>query len=325
MYEFKIVPDEAGQRFDKYLHKLLPKAPSSFFYKMLRKKNIVLNGKKSEGREILKEGDMVSLFLSAETFQNFQKERKEQPQYLKAYEQLKHMEIIYENPHMLLVNKPAGVLTQKAEDTDISVNEWLIGYLLQKGCITETSLQTYHPSVCNRLDRNTSGIVICAKSLKGSQQLGYLIKERKIRKFYRLFVKGSVREEKTMEGSLRKDGLTNKVTISSTGDKEASYIKTRYYPIRELYDMTYVEAELITGKPHQIRAHMASAGHPLLMDFKYGDRAWNEKYRARWNAPGQLLHAYRLEFPKGEEILLNDGPVFTAGEPPLFLEILKGD
>lgn len=325
MYQFEIMSNEAGQRFDKYLHKLLPKAPSSFFHKMLRKKNIVLNGRKSEGKEILLEGDMVSLFLSEETFQNFQGEKKKKEEYLKAYGKLKQIEVLYENDHMILVNKPVGVLTQKAKDTDISVNEWLIGYLLQKGAITEASLQTYRPSVCNRLDRNTSGIVICAKSLKGSQRLGYLIKERKIRKFYRLFVKGSIKQEKTIEGSLHKDELTNKVTVSPMSDKESSYIKTRYYPLKEIYDMTYLEAELITGRTHQIRAHMASIGHPLLMDPKYGDSTWNEQYKHKWSTAGQLLHAYRLEFPKKEEILEGDRPVFIAKEPALFLEILKGD
>lgn len=325
MYQFEIAPNEAGQRFDKYLHKLLPKAPSSFLYKMLRKKNIVLNGRKSEGKEILLEGDNISLFLSEETFRNFQGEKKKTEEYLDAYRRLKQIEVLYENEHMVLVNKPAGILTQKAKDTDVSVNEWLMGYLLRKEAITEASLQTYRPSVCNRLDRNTSGIVICAKSLKGSQRLGHLIKERKIRKFYRLFVKGSIRQAKTIEGYLYKDELTNKVTVSAVPDKESSYIKTGYYPLKEVHDMTYVEVELITGKTHQIRAHMASIGHPLLMDPKYGDRTWNEQYKNRWKTSGQLLHAYRLEFPETEEILEGDEHIFIAKEPELFLKILNGD
>lgn len=324
MYQFEITSNEAGQRLDKYLHKLLPKAPSSFFCKMLRKKNIVRNGRKSEGKEMLLKGDKVSLFLSEETFLNFQGEKKREQGYLSAYEKLGDLQILYENKHMALVNKPAGILTQKAKDTDISVNEWLIGYLLQKEDITEASLQTYRPSVCNRLDRNTSGIVICAKSLFGSQKLGFLIKERKIRKFYRLFVKGSIRQEKVLEGYLCKDEITNKVTVSSAPVRGASYIKTRYYPLKEIYDMTYLEVELITGKTHQIRAHMASVGHPILLDSKYGDRTWNAGYKDKWNAQGQLLHAYRIEFPENEELLCGTGHIFTAKEPGLFEEILKG-
>lgn len=323
MYQFEITSNEAGQRFDKYLHKLLPKAPSSFFYKMLRKKNIVLNGKKAEGKEKLLAGDKVSLFLSKETFENFSKEEKDSNEYLSAYRNLKGPEIIYENEHMVLINKPAGILTQKANDTDFSVNEWLIGYLLDKGEITESSLHTYKPSVCNRLDRNTSGLVICAKSLKGSQDLSLLIKKRKIRKFYRLFVKGHIEKEKTIEGYLSKDESANKVSISQIQTENASYIKTRYYPLKQLSDMTYLEVELITGKTHQIRAHMALEGHPLLMDPKYGDKAFNAKYKNKLKVQGQLLHAYRLEFPADEELLKGEEHIFTAKEPDAFLTILK--
>lgn len=322
MYQFEINHNEAGQRFDKYLHKLLPKAPSSFFYKMLRKKNIVLNGRKSEGKEKLTEGDKVSLFLSEETFENFKGEEKRETEYLNAYRELKGLEIIFENEHMILVNKPAGILTQKAGDTDVSVNEWLIGYLLHKQKITEESLHTYRPSVCNRLDRNTSGLVICAKSLQGSQRLAFLIRERRVRKFYRLFVKGRIDKEACVEGYLLKDELTNKVTISQIPVKDAVYIKTRYYPLKKLSDMTYLEVELITGKTHQIRAHMASVGHPLLMDYKYGDRVFNGRYKEMLKVEGQLLHAYRLEFPEQEDIC-GESHTFIAKEPDVFLQLLN--
>lgn len=367
MLQFDIKPNEAGQRFDKYLHKLLPGAPSSFFYKMLRKKNIVLNGKKAEGKEKLSEGDKVSLFLSEETFQKFQKEehraQKEQ-EALRAYKELKGIEVIYENPHMLLASKPAGLLAQKAKDTDISLNEWLIGYLLNKGKMRAETLSTYRPSVCNRLDRNTSGLVICAKSLYGSQELSRLMKEGAIRKFYRLFVKGRIAEEGKIEGYLTKDTLTNIVSISKEPLPDASYIQTRYYPIQSTQKLTYLEAELITGKTHQIRAHMASIGHPVLMDDKYGDKAFNAEYQISFSAEGggelaqtspslfaandrelaqaspslftassgkftrqklktgrQLLHAYRLEFPENEPVLMGDKPVFIAPEPKIFKKL----
>ena len=213
MYQFEINKNEAGQRFDKYLHKLLPKAPSSFFYKMLRKKNIVLNGKKAEGKEKLVVGDKVFLFLSEETFMGFGEEIKNHSIYKEAYQKLKGVQIVYESEHMLLLNKPSGILTQKAKDKDLSLNEWLIGYLLEKKVISEATLSTYRPSVCNRLDRNTSGLVICACSLAGSQELGRLIAEREVKKFYRLFVKGRIEKEALIEGYLRKEERTNKVKI----------------------------------------------------------------------------------------------------------------
>lgn len=324
MYQFEINSNEAGQRFDKYLHKLLPDAPASFFYKMLRKKNIVLNGKKAEGREKLEQGDTVSLFLSEETFLHFQGEKKSESEYLKAYKELQGITVVFENRHMLLLNKPAGILSQKAKNTDLSVNEWLIGYLLDKNEITEDTLHTYRPSVCNRLDRNTSGLVICAKTLMASQRLSMLIRERKIRKFYRLFVKGSVEKEESIEGFLSKNKLTNTVSISKVPFPDSSYIKTNYYPLKKLSELTYLEVELITGKTHQIRAHMASIEHPLFMDYKYGDKRFNDKYKDRITVQGQLLHAYRLEFPSNEPLLEGMEHIFIAAEPDVFKKLLQG-
>ena len=322
MYQFTINSNEAGQRFDKYLHKLLPKAPASFFYKMLRKKNIVLNGKKAEGREKLSIGDEISLFLSEETFLSFQDSSQKENEFIKAYQTLKDIQIVFENQNMLIVNKPSGILTQKSRDSDLSLNEWLIGYLLFSNAITRESLRTFKPSVCNRLDRNTSGLVLCSKTLKGSQRLSMLIRERKVHKFYRLFVKGSVEKEELLKGYLVKNELTNKVIISETPIEQGAYIKTRFYPVQKLSDMTYLEVELITGKTHQIRAHMASVGHPILMDYKSGDHKFNEKYKDRFPAQGQLLHAYRLEFSKEESLLEGAGPVFIAEEPSVFQKLL---
>lgn len=326
MYQFQIKENEAGQRFDKYLHKLLPKAPSSFFYKMLRKKNIVLNGKKAEGKEKLCPGDLVSLFLAEETFIGFQQGNEGLlSTYEQAYKQLKEIQVLYENKHVLLVNKPAGILSQKAKPEDLSLNEWMIGYLLHKKEVTAGSLATFKPSICNRLDRNTSGIVICAKSLSGSQEMNRIIAERKIRKFYRLLVKGIISEERVIEGCLWKDEVKNKVFISkeASGEK-GSYIQTRYYPVQVLSEMTLLEVELITGKTHQIRGHMAGEGHPLLGDYKYGDKVFNQKYRDRYGISSQLLHAYRLEFPVLSEAFhdLSEKTVIAA-EPELFQKIIK--
>ena len=319
MYLFEINKNEAGQRFDKYLHKLLPKAPSSFFYKMLRKKNIVLNGKKAEGKEKLVVGDKVSLFLSEETFMGFGEEIKNHSIYKEAYQKLKGVQIVYESEHMLLLNKPSGILTQKAKDKDLSLNEWLIGYLLEKKVISEATLSTYRPSVCNRLDRNTSGLVICACSLAGSQELGRLIAEREVKKFYRLFVKGRIEKEALIEGYLRKEERTNKVKICEHKlSAEDSYIKTRYYPLKQLEDRTYLEVELMTGKTHQSRAHMASIEHPLIGDYKYGDPVFNDRYKKNYKVNTQLLHAYRLEFPKNPLLFPEGAKSFTAEEPKIF-------
>lgn len=306
MYQLEVRENEAGQRLDKFLHKFMPLAPSSFFYKMLRKKNITLNGKKAEGSEKLSVGDRLSFYLSKETMKSFQKEdaiRNESVhnEYEEAFKFLKGILVIYEDENVIIMNKPAGILSQKAGPEDLSLNEWMIGYLLANKCIDEKQLSTFKPSICNRLDRNTIGLVIGSKSLAGSQKMNELISSRKIRKFYRMLVKGHVQREETLEGYLLKDQKSNKVRlIKNVTDEKAAYIKTRYYPVKRFSDRTLVEAELITGKPHQIRIHLASTGHPLLGDYKYGDRIFNDKYKRQFHINSQLLYACRLELPKME-------------------------
>lgn len=299
MQQIEIRKNEAGQRLDKFLHKFMPLAPTSFFYKMLRKKNITLNNKRAEGSEKLMIGDKLSLYLSDETIQNFKKETHTFDEYEKAFHVLKNIEIVYEDEHVILMNKPAGVLSQKAGASDLSLNEWMIGYLLAQKHLGEKELLTFKPSICNRLDRNTMGLVIGAKSLEGSQKMSQLIKEHKIRKFYRMLVMGKVEKEETLEGFLIKDQESNKVRLTTKESKDKSaYIKTRYYPLQVFSDKTLVEAELITGKPHQIRIHLSSTGHPLLGDYKYGNRQWNDKYKKFFSVNSQLLYANRLEFPE---------------------------
>ena len=299
---------EAGQRLDKFLHKYMPEATTSFFYKMLRKKNITLNGKKAEGKEMLKEGDTVSFFFSDETFTKFRGAATmdmNTSEYEKAFRVIKGIKVVYEDEDALIANKPAGVLSQKAKPTDVSLNEWLIGYLLQNKKISAKELATFKPSICNRLDRNTSGLVLCGKSLKGSQHLTKLIRERDVKKFYRTIVSGEMKKGALVEGYLLKDEKTNKVTVYPSGagnvPKDAEPIKTAYKPLETIDNYTVVEVELITGKTHQIRAHLASIGHPIIGDAKYGNFNINKEVDRKIGLKWQLLHAYRLEFPKLEE------------------------
>ena len=185
MRQIEITDGEAGQRLDKFLRKYMKDAPGGFLYKMLRKKNITLNSKKADGSERLAAGDLVRLFLSEEALAVFgagdaggrlsEKDKKQAEEGRAAYQLFGKLQILYEDRHVLLVDKPAGILSQKADNRQLSLNEWLTGYLLETGKITEQSLQTFHPSVCNRLDRNTSGIVICGKSLYGSQEMSRII------------------------------------------------------------------------------------------------------------------------------------------------------
>lgn len=345
MLQKEITARDAGQRFDKYLHKLLPEAGNGFLYKMLRKKNITLNGQKADGSEKVSEGDSVEIFFSDETLEKFMgKNRFTQiingtsssemqqnlfhNEYSEAYRTFSDIGIIYENDHILLADKPSGVLSQKGGAKDLSLNEWLVGYLLSTGKIMPKELDVFKPSVCNRLDRNTSGIVMCSKSVQGAQLLGNLLKSRELHKYYQLYVKGILKEEGLIEGYLVKDGKRNKVCVVPAGGAHpaagCAYIRTAYKPLRIERDKTLLEAELITGKSHQIRAHMASIGHPVLGDEKYGDREWNALYREKYRIDSQLLHACKVVFPPLEAPFEDiSGRTFTAKLPPVFTQLME--
>ena len=315
MKEFIIKQNEANQRFDKYLKKLLPNATGGFIYKMLRKKNITCNEAKATGNEILSQGDKIKIFLSDETFEKFSKD----PKALKGeYEALKKLtlsglKVIYEDEDILVVDKPANMLSQKAEPKDISANERILGYLIQKGELDFDTFLTFRPSICNRLDRNTTGLLLAGKSLKGLQTLSEDLKNRDMKKFYRAVVCGKIEEKAYLKGYLWKDPSKNQVLILEEQTKEeASYIETSYEVIKSTEDYSILEIHLITGKTHQIRAHLASIGHPIIGDLKYGRKDMNEKYKKLYQVNHQLLHAYRVEFPEGLILTAPEPMEFTA-------------
>lgn len=321
MEQITVSRNEAGQRLDKLLAKFLREAPKSFLYKMMRKKNITLNGKKVQGNEMLAEGDEIRLFFSEETIQKF---RGEAPK-LAAVPKTK-LAVVYEDEHIILINKPAGMLSQKAEPKDVSLVEYLISYLIENGSITEKELISFRPAVCNRLDRNTSGLVIAGKSLAGLQTMSSMLKERSVRKYYRCIVKGSMQGSQHLKGYLVKDTRTNKVRIEQTkgSDPEAKPIETEYQVLASAGGLTLLEVHLITGRSHQIRAHLASIGHPILGDMKYGDNSWNETYRRSHKVTHQLLHAYRLELPQIEGTLSYlSGKTFTAPMPAIYQKLVQ--
>lgn len=332
--------NQAGQRLDKFLHKYLPNAGSGFLYKMLRKKNITLNGRKAAGSELLKEGDFVCCFFSEETFGKLagRTPAKSAPgtdgpgtdtsEYEKAYGLLGGIQVVYEDDSFLFLNKPAGTLTQKAKPEDYSLNEWMIGYLLRENPSLANDLATFRPSVCNRLDRNTSGIVLCGKTLGGLQFLSLCIKERRIRKLYHTICAGELKKADRVQGYLEKDEKSNRVRISmgrEPGPRQ-SYIETGYTPLSVSHGCTYLEVELVTGKTHQIRAQLAGIGHPLLGDFKYGEDKTNRRLKQEYGLTHQLLHASRVVFPEtgsgvGSSL---SGREFTAPEPELFARVRAG-
>lgn len=322
MRELSIGGNEAGQRLDKFLQKYMANAPKSFFYKMLRKKNITVNKKKCDGSEKLVEGDKVQLFLSEETIEGFRKQVEAKKPAIKAVS----LDILYEDKHVLLVNKPQGMLSQKADKGDLSLNEYLIAHMMKKHEIDEESLRSFRPSVCNRLDRNTSGIVTAGKTLQGLQGLSELLRNRTVDKYYVCLVKGRIAKPSTIHGWLLKNEADNKVSISQTEMPGSEEIHTGYEPLGFGYNTTLLLVKLITGKSHQIRAHLASIGHPVIGDVKYGDKALNEDFRSRYKIRYQLLHSWKMVFPKLTGSLSGlSMQTIEAPMPHNFEQVLKGE
>lgn len=342
MKEYIVGKNEAGKRLDKLLLKVLNQAPSSFVYKMLRKKNIKLNEKKADGNELLTEGDRIQIYLSDETFAKFHADTAaygDGGSYALSYDQteqqkrreLKSSDILYMDADVMIMNKPAGVLSQKAAPEDDSINEQMIRYLLAHGKLTREQLETFTPSVCNRLDRNTSGIVMAGISLSGSQELSRMLKSRSLNKYYLALVAGRIETAGMHTAYLKKDERTNTVVVSRDQFKrediqnvqssqgvrvkwtdresnasenaiqsvhEGQRIVTEYRPLYTNQNYTLLEVHLITGKTHQIRAHLAYLDHPIIGDAKYGKKQLNQEFRQSFGIQNQCLHAWRVEFPE---------------------------
>ncbi|MCI8509651.1 MAG: RluA family pseudouridine synthase [Lachnospiraceae bacterium] len=354
MQEIRISEANAGQRLNKFLGKYLDDAPQSFLYRMLRKKNIKWNNKKAAGNEILNTGDTIQVYMTDETIAKFRKDKmipvfdaKRQEDALhnpdnrqsvtvckdispvREWEALKGIEIIYEDKDILILNKPAGLLSQKAEAGDYSLNEQIVDYYGTKPWADSL----FTPSVCNRLDRNTSGIILAGMSLKGSRTLSHMLKERTLDKYYLTIVSGNIASPSTIKGFLVKKASHNQVLIyksiedaGKNKEERPAYIETMYEPLAhgEFRDMefTLLKVKLITGKTHQIRAHLQAVGHPVIGDGKYGLKSVNALLKREFGLRYQLLHASEITFPCQEELSGTlSGRKFYADLPEKFCEI----
>jgi 23S rRNA pseudouridine955/2504/2580 synthase len=305
MRNLRVDKNNAGQRLDKYLMKYMNKAPSSFIYKMLRKKNIKLNSARAEGKELLCEGDEITLYLAEETIDGFCEAVE-----LKSY--TAKPDIIYEDENVLIVNKPVGLLSQAEKRGDNNLNDMLLYYLSQKGEYDTSGKGVFKPGIVSRLDRNTSGITLMGKNLAAQQQLSLAFKEHSVKKLYLAVAEGEIKTAGKVDTRQKKlEG--NRVELGGDGDRAV----TLYKPVASLNGNTLLEVTLITGRTHQIRAALASIGHPLLGDVKYGGKRTSEfKFQA--------LHAYSLTFSfVGCVLAYLDGKTFKA-EPKGAMAKIKG-
>jgi 23S rRNA pseudouridine955/2504/2580 synthase len=313
MKEIKITENEAQQRLDRFLRKYLPDFSLGDIYKLFRNKRVKVNNKREKENYMLQLDDMLQLYIS-EPVQTEQRE---------AVAAAKPIEIVYEDENLLLVNKPFGLLTHPDSpgDSDTLIDRALYYISKQEGY---TSSPTFTPSVCNRLDRNTGGIVIVAKTYKALKSTNKLIRERGLQKLYLCVVKGIIKEAGEVENFLLKDEASNKVEILEEHEEGAKGVHTKFRPLGNNGEYTLMEVELITGRPHQIRAHFASIGHPIVGDVKYGDKNINKMFFDKFKLKHQFLFAYKLVFKVEEEGLQYlKGRSFTSELPASFERITQ--
>ena len=285
MKSFTINQNDAGQRISKFVEKTVPALPNNLLYKYFRLKRIKLNKKRCQPQDKLQAGDLVELYINDEFFG----EGRQDLAFLKVPSSLN---IIYEDENIMLVDKKPGLVVHEDDDNtpDTLINR-ILHYLYEKGEYDPEQENSFVPALCNRIDRNTGGIVIAAKNAEALRILNQKIKDREIDKRYLCIVHGTPRPASgRLEGQLFKDAKENRVYITKTPQKGSKTCITFYKTLQSRNGLSLVECELVTGRTHQIRAQMAAAGWPLLGDGKYG------KLDKRYDRKFQALYSYKLTF-----------------------------
>lgn len=284
MTSYEIDINDAGMRLDRYVRKLFPKAKASLLYKSIRKKNITVNGKKAKEEDVLEIGDKVEVYFSDDTISKFSKT----PRRIAGH----FPKVVAESDDFIVMEKPVGILSHgTGKKFERNMVDDMLTYLIHEKSYNPRLENTFIPSICNRLDRNTSGLILGAKTAEGLRDANQWIRERKLKKYYLTIVEGRFESERTVENRLEKEEDKNRMVEGDDG----KFAKGIYRPLDFKNGFTLVEAELVTGRTHQIRQQLASIGHPIVGDQKYG-----KKSRRFPELHHQLLHAYRLVFPPSD-------------------------
>ncbi len=292
MKEFIISKNDAGQRLDKFVSKITTNLSGALLYKYLRKKAIKVNGKKHEISYRLQENDIVTLYINDEFFAD------DTPLFLKLNDKY-DLDIIYEDENIILINKKPGILVHEDSNEQLhTLINYILAYLYSKKEYNPENENSFVPALCNRIDKNTGGIVIAAKNAIASREMYDIIKNREIKKYYLALVHGKMPKNKDILTAYhKKDSNKNQVYIYNTPAPDRKTIKTGYRVIKTGKNLSLLEVELFTGRTHQIRAHLSHIGHPLVGDTKYGTNAQNQQLPYRF----QALYAYKLQFAIQDE------------------------
>ncbi|HYE84594.1 MAG TPA: RluA family pseudouridine synthase [Clostridia bacterium] len=320
MFEIRMTENESGQRVDRFLRKYLKEYTLGDIYKLFRKNKVKLNGKRVKENQMLSEGDLLQLYV--------EKPEAGVRQELSLPGTGKSLDIIFEDDNIIIANKPAGLLTHpdKPGDSDTLIDRALYHIYRKKG---HEQSETFSPAVCNRLDRNTGGIVMIAKNYKTLKAVNHSIRERGMQKLYLCIAAGKMDKSGELKGFIRKDEGRNISSIRQTDNGDGKEIHTIFRtlgvsdPVKELgMPFSLLEVELVTGRSHQIRAHFASLGHPLAGDLKYGDKAVNEYFRKQYGLKHQFLYAYKVAFLEvHEDINYLKGKSFVSRLPENYSKI----
>lgn len=319
MVKITVEKNEDNQRLDRFLRKYMKSAPLSLIYKLIRK-DVKVNGKRAREDYVLAGGDEIVIYMSPEELDGY-RVRKE------AVRSRRQFKIAYEDENILAAEKPFGLLTHgdRTEKKNHLANQ-VLSYLMEKGEYDPRTERTFTPAPANRLDRNTTGLVLFGKNGEALRELNRMIREKGyVSKYYITIAKGNVRGPLILRDRMEKDSAANIVRVKDEGEEGGKLMETIARPLANVPGYTLLEVELITGRTHQIRAHLARAGHPIIGDAKYGNPQLNRMIEKKYGLSTQFLHAYRLYFEKGSGILGYLAGTEIKSELPENLKKIKED